>query len=80
MVVFGTVSLSSFLNSKPYIFVTYWAICFVFAMLVLMLAFIDMRRVREEFKARQVELDAELAKIVSDTEAIANNAQTTDPE
>ncbi|MDF1751168.1 MAG: hypothetical protein P1U89_00175 [Verrucomicrobiales bacterium] len=70
-VLYGAVNFGVGFQGSPLSFVIYWATCFVGAMLLIVLAFIDMRLIRKEHRQRQTELDAELAKIVSDAEKLA---------
>ncbi len=75
LVIAGTMFIGVLLEGNPVLFVAFWAVCFIGAMLVIVLALVDMRMIRQEHRGRQVELDAELARIVSDAEAMAESSQ-----
>ena len=78
LVIGGVSLLNPLLNRSPFWFTLFWTACFVCAVLVLVLALVDMRMIRKEHRGRHLELDAELAKIVSDAEAMAEQLDRND--
>lgn len=62
LVFIGAVPLGETLMVHPLGFFGYWALCFLLVVLVLVLAFYDLMRMRRDHRKRLRELDKELAK------------------
>ena len=78
LVFVGAFLIGPQLEKKPLFFTCFWAACFFCAILVLFIAVIDMRLVRKEIREKQIQLDAELAEIVSDAEKAAERGDNKD--
>ena len=61
LVFVGAVPLGGTLTKAPLAFAIYWLACFILAVMVLVLAFYDLMRVRREHARRVRDLDKELA-------------------
>jgi hypothetical protein len=61
LVFIGAVPLGEALMGMPLAFAIYWMVCFILAVLVLVLAFYDLLRVRREHAKRVRALEKELA-------------------
>jgi hypothetical protein len=61
LVFIGAVPLGGTLMKAPLAFAIFWLACFILAVLVLVLAFYDLMRVRREHARRIRDLDKELA-------------------
>lgn len=61
LVFVGAVPLGETLMREPLAFAVFWLTCFILAVLVLVLAFYDLMRVRREHARRVRDLDKELA-------------------
>ena len=79
LVLVGAAFLNPQLARSPFGFTLFWTSCFVCAVLVLVLALIDVRMIRKEHRDRQVELESELARIVSDAEALVQQEEEGNP-
>ena len=61
LVFIGAVTLGETLMGMPLAFTVFWLACFILVVLILLLAFYDLRRVRREHAKRLRDLDKELA-------------------
>lgn len=65
-VLIGSLFMGKIFEGKPLFFVLFWSGCFISVFLICLLALLDIRAVRKEFRERQAELDEELANIIVD--------------